>query len=153
VRLHVCAVGRKSADWLDVGFNDYARRMPGAARLSLHTVAHAKPGQPIERARADEGRRLRGVLPKRAQTVALDRSGTALSSEAVAERAREWNRTGAAVAFVIGGADGLEPELLDEADERWSLSSLTLPHGLVRVIIAEQLYRALTILHNQPYHR
>ncbi len=153
MRLHLCAVGRKSPDWVDAGFNDYARRMPGGARLSLHTVGHAKPGQPVERARADEGRRLRGVVPKRARTVALDRSGTALSSEAVAEHAREWNRTGAEVAFLIGGADGLAADLIAEADERWSLSPLTLPHGLARVIIAEQIYRALTILHNQPYHR
>jgi len=92
-------------------------------------------------------------VPARAYRIALDLGGRAISTEGLAERVREWNRTGNQVAFLVGGPDGLDSDLLKEADERWSLSPLTLPHALVRVVLAEQLYRAISILHNQPYHR
>ena len=105
--------------------------------------------------RVDQGgaERLRSAVPARAYRIALDLGGRAISTEGLAERVREWNRTGDQVAFLVGGPDGLDPDLLKEADERWSLSPLTLPHALVRVVLAEQLYRAVSILHNQPYHR
>lgn len=153
MRFHLCAVGRKMPGWVDDGFQEYARRMPGGSRLALHTVAGAKAGASAAESRADEGRRLLGSTPKQADRIALDGSGRALTTADWAERAAEWNRTGAAVAFLVGGPDGLDSEVVEAADERWSLSPLTLPHGLVRVVVAEQLYRALSILHNHPYHR
>lgn len=155
MRFHVVTVGTRVPEWVDAGFADYARRLPGGSRLALHTVAAARRGgkRGVESARADEAARLRAATPPRAYRVALDGGGRALSTRELAGRVAEWNRTGAEVAFLVGGPDGLDPELLRAADERWSLSPLTLPHALVRVIVAEQVYRALSILHNRPYHR
>ncbi len=155
MRFHIVAVGTKMPQWVSAGFDDYARRLHGGARLELHEVAGGARGNTTEpqRIRAEEARRLRGALPRNAHRIALDMRGRRLDSERFAERLRDWNRTGAEVAFVVGGAEGLDPELIGECDERWSLSELTLPHALVRVVLAEQLYRALSILHNHPYHR
>jgi len=143
-------------DWVTAGFGDYARRLHGGARLELHEVAAASrkgAGDEPDRARAEEARRLRKALPERAHVIALEVGGRAIDTEGLAGRLREWNREGREVAFLAGGPDGLEPSLSSAADERWSLSALTLPHALVRVVLAEQLYRALSILHNHPYHR
>ncbi len=155
MRFHLVAVGTKTPDWVSAGFADYARRLHGGARLELHEVAGgARRGEAEpERIRAQEAQRLRGALPRNAYRIALDQGGRCMDSESIAGRLREWNRTGAEVAFVVGGAEGLASDLIGESDERWSLSPLTLPHALVRVVLAEQLYRALSILHNHPYHR
>lgn len=155
MRFHLVAVGTRVPEWVSEGFADYAKRFHGGARLELHAVAAARrhSGSEPARARVEEAERLRSAVPARAYRIALDLGGRAISTEGLAERVREWNRTGDQVAFLVGGPDGLDPELLKEADERWSLSPLTLPHALVRVVLAEQLYRAISILHNQPYHR
>ncbi|MEX1081144.1 MAG: 23S rRNA (pseudouridine(1915)-N(3))-methyltransferase RlmH [Halofilum sp. (in: g-proteobacteria)] len=155
MRFHLVAVGTKTPDWVSAGFDDYARRLHGGARLALHEVAGgARRGEADpERIRAEEAQRLRGALPRRAYRIALDQRGQRMDSQAIAERLREWNRTGAEIAFLVGGAEGLAGELVAESEERWSLSPLTLPHALVRIVLAEQLYRALSILHNHPYHR
>lgn len=155
MRFHLVAVGTRVPDWVAEGFADYAKRLQGGARLELHAVAAARrrSGSEPEKARAEEAERLRSAVPARAYRIALDLGGRAISTDGLAERVREWNRTGDQVAFLVGGPDGLDPALLKEADERWSLSPLTLPHALVRVVLAEQLYRAMSILHNQPYHR
>lgn len=155
MRFHLVAVGTRVPDWVAEGYADYAKRLPGGARLELHAVAAARrrSGSEPERARAEEAERLRSAVPARAYRIAFDPGGRAISTEGLAERVRDWNRTGEQVAFLVGGPDGLDPALLNEADERWSLSPLTLPHALVRVVLAEQLYRAMSILHNQPYHR
>lgn len=154
MRFHLVAVGTRVPDWVSAGFDDYARRLPGGARLQLHEVAAApRKGGDRQRARAEEAQRLRRALPQRAYIVALDVGGRSLDTQQVAERVREWNREGAEVAFLVGGPDGLAPALQAGAQECWSLSPLTLPHALVRVVLAEQLYRALSILYNHPYHR
>ncbi len=155
MRFHLVTVGTRVPDWVSSGFADYARRLHGGARLELHTVAAAKRrgDSDAARARREEAERLRAALPTRAHCIALDPGGRSVSTGDLAERLRAWNRTGEQVAFLVGGPDGLDPGLVGEAQERWSLSALTLPHALVRVIVAEQLYRALSILHNQPYHR
>lgn len=156
MRFHLVAVGTRMPDWVRAGYDDYARRLHGGASLSLHEVAAATrkgaAGDPA-RARAEEAQRLRRALPARARVIALDVGGRALDTPALATRLREWSRDGLEVAFLVGGPDGLEPGLLGQADERWSLSALTLPHALVRIVLAEQLYRALSILYNHPYHR
>lgn len=144
-------------EWVTAGYNDYAKRLHGGARLTLHEVPLARrrsetPAD-IERARSDEARQLRSAVPNGARMIALEAGGQRIDTATVAQRAGEWQRTGAAVAFLVGGPDGLARDLVKEADEIWSLSALTFPHGLVRVILAEQLYRAFTILHKHPYHR
>lgn len=156
MRFHLVAVGTRMPDWVNAGFEEYARRLHGGARLQLHEIAPAtRKGTNAEpaRAMAEEAGRIRRALPARARVIALDAGGRPLDTGSLAERLREWNREGAEVAFLVGGPDGLAPDLLAEADERWSLSALTLPHALVRIVLAEQLYRALSILHNHPYHR
>lgn len=155
MRFHLVAVGTRVPEWVADGYADYAKRLQGGARLDLHTVAAARRRSASDpaRARAEEAERLRSAVPARAYRIALDLGGRAISTDGLAERISEWNRTGEQIAFLVGGPDGLDPNLLKEADERWSLSPLTLPHALVRVVLAEQLYRAISILHNQPYHR
>ncbi len=155
MRFHLVAVGTKTPDWVSAGFDDYARRLHGGARLELHEVAGGvRRGQADpERIRAEEAQRLRSALPRRAYRIALDQRGQRMDSQAIAERLREWNRAGDEIAFLVGGAEGLAGELIAECEERWSLSPLTLPHALVRIVLAEQLYRAVSILHNHPYHR
>lgn len=155
MRFHLVAVGTRMPDWVTTGYSEYARRLHGGARLDLHEVAAAsrKGRDEPDRARADEGKRLRAALPPRARRIALDVAGRRMSTARLARCMEEWNRTGAEVAFIVGGPDGLDPALRDEAEDTWSLSDLTLPHALVRVVLAEQLYRAVAILHNHPYHR
>ena len=141
--------------WVDAGFNEYARRMPRAARLELIAI---KPearieGRTVERLVETEGKRILAALPAGSVKVVLDERGKLLSTLELARRIERWRDTGRDVAFIVGGADGLAQGLKRTAEFNWSLTPLTLPHALVRVILAEQLYRAVSILHNHPYHR
>ena len=153
----VVAVGHRMPAWVAAGYEDYVRRMPREMALRL---AEIKP-EPrndvapatIRRVLEAEAKRIRAAVPQGAVTIALDERGTQLSSQELADRLRTWRMNGSDPAFVIGGADGLDPALKAEADTLWSLSRLTLPHALVRVLLAEQLYRAATIVQGHPYHR
>jgi 23S rRNA (pseudouridine1915-N3)-methyltransferase len=151
MRILLAAVGRARSDPAGALFDHYA------ARLSWPlTVREVSLGRrlPPERLRAAEGERLLAAVPKGAVTVALDSQGAALSSEALAERLRAWRDGGVSdVAFLIGGAGGLDPAVREAADLVLSLGPMTWPHILVRALLAEQLYRAQTILAGHPYHR
>lgn len=159
MKLHVVAVGRRMPAWIAAGFEDYARRMPREARLVLTEIkpeergrgAVSAPG--IERILLAEYKRILAALPKDCYKVVLDERGSVFSTRQLADNLTRWQRDGRDVVFVIGGADGTADALKKEADLLWSLSPLTLPHGLVRVVLAEQLYRAVSILGNHPYHR
>lgn len=145
-------------EWIGAGFADYARRMPRDARLSLEEIRPAERGSEtgaaaLTRVLDLEHERIIKMLPARCRTVVLDERGTALSTRQLASRIENWRRSGGDVAFVIGGADGTARALQERADFLWSLSKLTLPHGLVRVVLAEQLYRAVSLLRGHPYHR
>ena len=159
MRFVVVAVGQRMPAWVDAGFDDYARRMPRESALGLVEIkpqSRAEKGEDargIERVIEAEGKRISAALPNDAYTVALDERGRAFTTAELARRIDGWKMDAHDVAFVIGGADGLTPRLKREADLMWSLSALTLPHALVRVIVAEQLYRAVSILRNHPYHR
>ena len=151
----MAAVGHRMPAWVDAGFHDYARRMPRTARVELLAI---KPearttGRPIERMLEAEGKRILAALPAGTARVVLDERGMLLSTTDLARRIERWRATGRDVAFVVGGADGLADGLKRAAEFSWSLTPLTLPHGLARVVLAEQLYRAVSILHNHPYHR
>jgi len=159
MRLLVLAVGHKMPAWVSAGFDDYARRMP--REMPIHLV-EIKPeprgsGAPssgqTERLLKAEGGRLRAAIPAGAICVALDERGEAVSTQGLAKRLEGWRLQGSDVAFLIGGADGLDPDLRRSARLMLSLSAMTLPHQLVRVILAEQLYRAASLLQNHPYHR
>lgn len=142
-------------DWVAAGYREYARRMPRECDLRLAEISpHRRTrGSDAARARTVEGERILSAVPGSARLVALDRGGRQWSTEQLALELEGWLSSGEDVALMIGGPDGLSTECLDAARQRWSLSELTLPHPLVRVVVAEQLYRAWSILRNHPYHR
>jgi 23S rRNA (pseudouridine1915-N3)-methyltransferase len=155
MKLLVAAVGHRMPAWVDDGFAEYAKRMPREAPLELIAVK-AEPrtsGKPVEALMVAEAERLGAALPERCRRVVLDEHGDDLTTEQLAKRLAAWAREGDDVAFVIGGPDGLDANFKKAAHERMRLSSLTLPHGLVRVILAEALYRANSLLKGHPYHR
>ena len=155
MRIHIIAVGHRRAGWERDGFREYARRMPRELSVELHEIAPSKRTgrDSAERRLEDEGRRLAAAIPKGARIVVLDERGASWTTLELADRIARWMRDGRDLALVVGGADGLSPACIEAAEHRWSLSALTLPHGLARIVVAEQLYRASTILRNHPYHR
>lgn len=155
MRLLVVAVGERMPGWVDEAFADYARRFPRKARLTLAEVRPEKrgPTRTPAQAMAAEAKRLDAALPDGCLRVALDERGRDVTTTQLARLLEGWLSSGRDVGFLIGGPDGLDPGLQDRADLQLRLSSLTLPHALVRVLLAEQLYRALSFLDNHPYHR
>ena len=155
MRLHFIAVGTRMPDWVEQGYAEYARRLPAECSLHLVEIPLAKRGKnpDIERLVRQEGERMLAAIPKGARVVALEVKGRAWSTPQLAERLEQWLGEGRDVALLVGGPDGLAPACRSAADEQWSLSNLTLPHPLVRVLVAEQVYRAWTITRNHPYHR
>lgn len=149
----VVAIGHRMPAWVDSGFAEYAGRMPREARIELAALKPAQRGGPVKRVLEAEGERILSALPAGCVKVALDERGTLVDTMALARRMARWRESGRNVAFIVGGADGLAESVKASADFVWSLSALTLPHGLARVVLAEQLYRAHSILHNHPYHR
>lgn len=141
--------------WAELGFQEYARRMPPETALRLTEIpspARARTARADQR-RTMEGDHLLAAIPKGALVIALDVRGKSWSTEELAERLGSWLQSGREIALLIGGPDGLAASCLERAELRWSLSALTLPHMLVRVVVAEQLYRASSMLRNHPYHR
>jgi len=155
MRIQLLAVGQKMPAWVEQGFHEYAHRMPAEARLELREIAPGKRGKnaPVKRIVEEEGRRIQAAIPQSAHIVALDVQGRAYSTEQLAGRMNEWMHAGQDICLLVGGPEGLSDECRNLAHEKWSLSPLTFPHPLVRVILAEQLYRAWSVLRNHPYHR
>ena len=155
MQLLIVAVGHKMPAWIETGFTEYAKRMPPELRIVLKEV------KPVERsgsktaatAMALERERIEAVLPKNVRIVALDERGKDLTSVALSQQLQSWQLGGGDTALLIGGADGLDPGLKAKAESLIRISSMTLPHGIVRVMLAEQLYRAWSITQNHPYHR
>jgi 23S rRNA (pseudouridine1915-N3)-methyltransferase len=139
--------------WVDAGFAEYAGRMPREMRVELVVLKPAPRGGGARRAIDAEGGRILAAVPAGCSRIALDERGTAFTTTELARRLARWRQSGRDIAFLIGGADGLAESVKKSSDTVWSLSPLTLPHGLARVVLAEQLYRAASILHNHPYHR
>lgn len=155
MRLNLIAVGHKMPAWVREGYDDYARRL--SARLPV-TLVELPPGKRSAgvspaRAMADEGKRILAQLKPDTQVVALDEQGRQRSTAELAQWLAQRLADGRDLSFVIGGPDGHAPEVLQRAQDRWSLSRLTLPHQLVRVVFIEQIYRAVTLLDGHPYHR
>ncbi len=157
MKFRIVAVGHRMPAWINAGFDEYARRMPRNARIELIEVkpaARAGAGdKSAQQWLAIEADRIRAAAPGRAFKVVLDERGKALTTLDLARRIERWQQDGDDIAFVIGGADGTAPALQQEARLLLSLSPLTLPHGLCRVMLAEQLYRAVSLLAGHPYHR
>jgi 23S rRNA (pseudouridine1915-N3)-methyltransferase len=157
LKLLVVAVGHRMPAWVDAGFEEYARRMPREAQVKLIEIKpeprSESDARGASRVMEAEGKRIGAALPKDALKIVLDEHGRTCTTLELAERMGAWLMGGRDVAFVIGGADGLSPAIKSVADFTWSLTPLTLPHGLARVLVSEQLYRAHSVLRNHPYHR
>jgi len=155
MRARLIAVGERMPAWVADGFAEYRKRLSHELPIDLVEIPLGARGKGRDPARAiaDEGAAVRAALPKDAQVIALDGRGKPWSSEQLAEELARWRMGGRDLVFLIGGPDGHAPDILERADQRWSLGPLTLPHMLVRLVVAEQLYRAVTILASHPYHR
>jgi len=155
MNIHLIAIGDRMPAWVQQGYNEYAKRMPAECALRLVEIAPGKRGKNADIARAmrDEGQRMLQAIPKGARVIAMELDGRNWSTEQLARQLDGWMAGGQDIALLVGGPEGLSDEARAAAGQRWSLSPLTLPHPLVRVIMAEQLYRALSILRNHPYHR
>ena len=155
MRLSIIAVGTKMPPWVEQGVDEYARRMPRELKIDWREIPLAKRGKDnnARQLSVKEGEQQLKAVPSGDRVVALDVKGKRISTEQLARQLQSWQMSGDNYSLLIGGPDGLSPACLERADTRWSLSDLTLPHPLVRVLLAEQLYRAWTITVNHPYHR
>lgn len=155
MHIHLIAVGSRMPDWVEQGFAEYAKRMPPECRLKLVEIAAGKRGKQadLNRLKEQEGEKMLAAIPKGARIIALEVTGKHWSTEQLASEMDKWMGGGQDVALLVGGPEGLASACIQAADESWSLSRLTLPHPLVRVLLSEQLYRATTILKNHPYHK
>ncbi len=156
MRLRVIAVGTRMPGWVDAACEDYRRRLRAPWRLTMTEVTPARRGAgsgAAAQARALEARAIGGLLGERDYIVALDEQGSEWSTRELASWLGDVRGNGEQLVFIIGGADGIDAQLLGRARLRWSLSRLTLPHALARVLLLEQLYRAASLLAGHPYHR
>jgi len=148
-------MGQRLPAWVNTGFSEYAKRLPAHCALRLREIPVQKrfKNADIGRLRRQEGEQMLAAMSPRAHVVALDERGQLWSTVQLASALTQWLDTYSTVALLIGGPDGLATECLQQAHQQWSLSALTLPHPLVRIIVAEQLYRAWSLLNHHPYHR
>ncbi|HWQ94784.1 MAG TPA: 23S rRNA (pseudouridine(1915)-N(3))-methyltransferase RlmH [Gammaproteobacteria bacterium] len=155
MRIHLIAVGERMPDWVKSGYDEYAKRLPRECHLQLLEIPAGKRGKGANLARAirEEGERMLAALPKEAHVIALDMRGNQWDTPQLAQQLKDWLQDGHDVALLTGGPDGLAESCLKRADRLWSLSKLTLPHPLVRIVVAEQVYRAWSLLKGHPYHR
>lgn len=155
MKVRLLAVGTKMPAWVEEGVETYRKRLPRDFSLEIEEIALGQRGKnaDVAKARALEGQRIRERLRGDEFVVALEVDGKRISTEQLSLEIGEWRMNGRDVVLLVGGPDGLEPEVSALAHSRWSLSALTLPHPLVRIVLAEQLYRAWTLLVGHPYHR
>jgi 23S rRNA (pseudouridine1915-N3)-methyltransferase len=155
LRLALLTASNRQPEWVDAGADDYAKRLRGRCSLEIKTVPLAKrtASTPVDKAIDDEGERLLALVPQGAHVVALCEGGKPWSTKELAQKLEGWMSLGAPVCLLVGGPDGLSAACIERSRERWSLSNLTLPHGLVKIVAAEALYRAWSLLENHPYHR
>ena len=154
MKLWLLAVGQRPPAWADTAYDDFAKRFPPELRLELKAVkAEPRGGKSAAQLMAAEGQRIEAALPRGVRRVVLDEHGDRLTTRQLSDRIAAWMRDGRDVALLVGGPDGLDPALKATADETMRLSDLTLPHAFVRVLLAEALYRAWTLMTNHPYHR
>ena len=155
MRLRVIAVGTKMPAWVEQGVKEYQKRLPPELKLEIKELPLGKRGKgaDIQRAIQSEGQQMLAAIGKGDTVIALDVLGKPWNTEKLAQELLDWQQLGNNVSLLIGGPDGLAPECLAAAHKKWSLSALTMPHPLVRILLTEQLYRAWTINSNHPYHR
>jgi 23S rRNA (pseudouridine1915-N3)-methyltransferase len=155
MKINLVAVGNKMPTWVTQAFEEYSRRLPRECQLQLVEIAPArrsKNAQPLQWMK-EEAERILAAIPDNHLVIALEVTGKSWSTETLSQNMENWLSDGRDVSLMVGGPDGLDPQCLQRADLKWSLSALTLPHPLVRIVLAEQIYRGWTILQNHPYHR
>ena len=155
MKIHLIAVGKKIPEWINAGFSEFSKRMPPELQINLIEITPSirNKATPIEKNIKEEGERIQSAIPSNSKLIVLDEKGTSFNSIALSKKMESWLPMGQDITLVIGGANGIDPVIKKQANEKWSLSSFTLPHALARVLIAEQLYRAWSILQGHPYHR
>jgi 23S rRNA (pseudouridine1915-N3)-methyltransferase len=155
MNIYLISIGNRMPRWVVEGYEEYARRLVGECRLRLVEIPPGQRGRKadVKQVIQDEGERMLKAIPKGCRVVALDVPGRAWNTEQLADQLKGWLAGGQDLALLVGGPEGLSAQCLARADMSWSLSPLTLPHPLVRVVVSEQLYRAWSLLRNHPYHR
>jgi 23S rRNA (pseudouridine1915-N3)-methyltransferase len=154
MKLYIVAIGHKMPEWIAQGFQEYVKRMPREAQIILIELKpENRSSRTVEQIMEIERDRIQAALPPHSKLIALDERGQAWRTLELAQQLTHWQQEGQDIAFVIGGADGLHPDIKRQAHQLIQLSALTLPHGMVRVLLAEQLYRAYSIIQHHPYHR
>lgn len=155
MQIHLISVGNRMPVWVEAGYKEYAKRLPKECELLLKEITPGQRGKNCDLVRIieDEGERMMAAIPKDSIPVALDLAGNSWSTADLASALKNWLESGRSIALLVGGPEGLATSVKKRADEAWCLSPLTFPHPLVRIIVAEQLYRAWSILKNHPYHR
>ena len=155
MQIHLIAIGQRLDTWVQQGFKEFVKRMPPECRINLVEVPPNKrtKNSDTQRIILEEGERLLAAIPPRSHVIALDASGKQWSTEQLADQLGNWLGDGRDIALLVGGPDGLSEQCKTTAESVWSLSKLTLPHPMVRIVLAEQIYRAWSILKGHPYHR
>ena len=155
MKINLIAVGTKMPDWVKTGFNEYQRRLTQDCKLNIHEISAIKRAKQtdLNKVREIEGQKILTTIPDGNRVIALEVKGKNWSTEELSQQMSQWMSSGQDISLLIGGPEGLSQSCRDKANQLWSLSPLTLPHPLVRIIVAEQLYRAWSILKNHPYHR
>jgi 23S rRNA (pseudouridine1915-N3)-methyltransferase len=155
MQIHLITIGNRMPNWVQQGYDEYAKRLPRECELVLKEIPAGKRGKNSDIARIvkEEGERMIAAMPPSTHIVTLDIPGKPWTTPELSGAMQRWLESGSSVSLLIGGPEGLADEIKPLARESWSLSKLTFPHPLVRIVVAEQLYRAWSILHNHPYHR
>lgn len=153
--IHFITVGQKMPKWVQEGYTEYAKRLPKACSLKLVELPMAQRGKSgsVDKYKTEEAKRILDAVPKGARLIVLDEHGQQVTTYQLAEKMEDWLSGGQDIALIVGGPDGLEKSLIDQAQWKWGLSKLTMPHPMVRILVAEQIYRAWSVINNHPYHR
>ncbi|CAN8141094.1 23S rRNA m(3)psi1915 methyltransferase [uncultured Thiomicrorhabdus sp.] len=153
--IHFITVGQKMPKWVQDGYNEYAKRLPKACSLKLVELPMANRGKSnsVDKMKAEEAKRILDAVPKGARLIVLDEHGQQVTTKGLADKMEDWLGGGQDIALIVGGPDGLDAALLAQAQWKWGLSKLTMPHPMVRILVAEQIYRAWSVIQNHPYHR
>jgi len=153
--IHFITVGQKMPKWVQDGYAEYAKRLPKSCAIKLVELPMAQRGKTgsADKYKAEEAKKILAAIPKGAQLIVLDEHGQQVTTKGLADKLEDWLASGQDVALVVGGPDGLEQSLIEQAKWKWGLSKLTMPHPMVRILVAEQIYRAYSVINNHPYHR
>ena len=155
MKIGLIAIGAKMPIWVKSGYEEYQQRLTQDCKLSIHEIAAIKRNKQtdLKKVCEDEGQKILSAIPKGNHIIALEVKGKPWTTEQLSQQMQQWMQSGQDLSLLIGGPEGLSQSCRDKANQQWSLSPLTLPHPMVRIIVAEQLYRAWSIIKNHPYHR